>query len=148
MHGTRPFTGKMLIGGKLVESVDGQWLDSINPADETMLGLVTRLRPGGGTAPWDEAAVAALARRVTATVGPALRAAVRSLADAGDAAADLEQLVLWRVLRGLPAARLGSEVASIAGSGSSPAACCLTFGVSRPRSGAVRRSRPGRRAPT
>lgn len=40
MHGTRPLSGKMLIGGKLVESVDGQWLESINPADESPLGRV------------------------------------------------------------------------------------------------------------
>ncbi|MGD0025035.1 MAG: aldehyde dehydrogenase family protein [Xanthobacteraceae bacterium] len=40
MHGTQPITGKMLIGGKLVESVDGQWLESINPADESSLGRV------------------------------------------------------------------------------------------------------------
>jgi betaine-aldehyde dehydrogenase len=40
MHGTRPITGKMLIDGKLVESVDGQWLESINPADESTLGRV------------------------------------------------------------------------------------------------------------
>jgi betaine-aldehyde dehydrogenase len=40
MHGTVPFNGKMLINGKLVESVDGGWLESINPADETKLGRV------------------------------------------------------------------------------------------------------------
>jgi betaine-aldehyde dehydrogenase len=40
VHGTRPMSGKMLIGGKLVESVDGQWLESINPADESALGRV------------------------------------------------------------------------------------------------------------
>jgi betaine-aldehyde dehydrogenase len=40
MHGTRVLSGKMLIGGKLVDGVDGQWLESINPADETTLGRV------------------------------------------------------------------------------------------------------------
>ena len=37
MHGTTIpyFTGKMLIGGELVESKGGGWLESINPADET-----------------------------------------------------------------------------------------------------------------
>ena len=42
MHGTTmPYmTGKMLIGGELVESKSGQWLESINPADETALGRV------------------------------------------------------------------------------------------------------------
>jgi betaine-aldehyde dehydrogenase len=33
-------TGLMLIGGELVESRSGQWLESINPADETPLGRV------------------------------------------------------------------------------------------------------------
>jgi betaine-aldehyde dehydrogenase len=56
MHGTRPITGKMLIGGKLVESVDGQWLDSINPADETVLGRV----PLGSARDMDLAVDAAL----------------------------------------------------------------------------------------
>lgn len=34
------FTGWMLIDGKLVASQGGQWLESINPADETALGRV------------------------------------------------------------------------------------------------------------
>jgi aldehyde dehydrogenase (NAD+)/betaine-aldehyde dehydrogenase len=33
-------TGRMLIGGELVESKDGAWLESINPADESPLGRV------------------------------------------------------------------------------------------------------------
>ncbi|MDH7795059.1 MULTISPECIES: aldehyde dehydrogenase family protein [unclassified Beijerinckia] len=40
MHGMKDVTGKMLIGGKLVDSLDGGWLESINPADETQLGRV------------------------------------------------------------------------------------------------------------
>ncbi len=32
--------GRMLIGGKLVESRNGQWLESINPVDESPLGRV------------------------------------------------------------------------------------------------------------
>jgi betaine-aldehyde dehydrogenase len=44
MHGTNAsgayMTGRMLIGGELVESKDGGWLESINPADETALGRV------------------------------------------------------------------------------------------------------------
>src|ERR1700675_593233 len=44
MHGTNAsgtfMTGRMLIGGELVESKDGGWLDSINPADEFALGRV------------------------------------------------------------------------------------------------------------
>ncbi|MDT2022156.1 aldehyde dehydrogenase family protein [Methylocella sp. CPCC 101449] len=40
MHGMKDITGKMLIGGKLVDSLDGSWLESINPADETQLGRV------------------------------------------------------------------------------------------------------------
>ena len=42
MHGSNLgmsyMTGRMLIGGELVESKDGGWLESINPADETQLG--------------------------------------------------------------------------------------------------------------
>ena len=42
MHGSERgmayMTGRMLIGGELVESKDGGWLESINPADETQLG--------------------------------------------------------------------------------------------------------------
>jgi len=56
MHGTRPITGKMLIDGKLVESVDGRWLDSINPCDETLLGRV----PLGSARDMDLAVDAAL----------------------------------------------------------------------------------------
>lgn len=33
---------KMLIGGELVGSVSGRWLESINPADEQYLGEVPR----------------------------------------------------------------------------------------------------------
>lgn len=33
---------RMLIGGELVESVDGGWIDSVNPADETVIGRVPR----------------------------------------------------------------------------------------------------------
>jgi betaine-aldehyde dehydrogenase len=33
-------TGLMLIDGKLVKSIDGNWLESINPADESALGRV------------------------------------------------------------------------------------------------------------
>ena len=40
MHETNYMTGRMLIGGKLVESVAGGWLETINPADETALGRV------------------------------------------------------------------------------------------------------------
>jgi betaine-aldehyde dehydrogenase len=44
MHGTNAaqayMTGRMLIGGELVESKDGAWLESINPADESPLGRV------------------------------------------------------------------------------------------------------------
>ena len=40
MTATEFTSGKMLIGGQLVESVDGGWLTSINPADETYLGRV------------------------------------------------------------------------------------------------------------
>ncbi|NUB45634.1 aldehyde dehydrogenase family protein [Fertoebacter nigrum] len=32
----------MLIGGELVEAIDGAWIESINPADETVIGRVPR----------------------------------------------------------------------------------------------------------
>jgi betaine-aldehyde dehydrogenase len=35
-----PLIGNMLIGGELVESVDGSWLESINPATEEYIGRV------------------------------------------------------------------------------------------------------------
>jgi len=80
MRGTRPFSGKMLIGGKLVESIDGKWLDSINPADETELGRV----PLGSARDMDmavEAAVQAFPARAGLSV--AKRAEyVHALADA------------------------------------------------------------------
>ncbi|MBY5775158.1 aldehyde dehydrogenase family protein [Rhizobium leguminosarum] len=38
MH--EPITGRMLIGGNLVESEGGQWLDTIDPANETIIGRV------------------------------------------------------------------------------------------------------------
>ena len=37
-----PHTGLMLIGGELVESLDGGWLDSLNPATEAYIGKVPR----------------------------------------------------------------------------------------------------------
>lgn len=51
---SEPIVGRMLIGGQLVESLGGKWLDSINPADETILGRVPL-----GTDADVEAAVAA-----------------------------------------------------------------------------------------
>jgi betaine-aldehyde dehydrogenase len=40
MHDFNHMTGLMLIDGKLTESIGGGWLESINPADETVLGRV------------------------------------------------------------------------------------------------------------
>ena len=37
-----PFTGRMLIAGELAESVGAQWLDSINPATEEVVGKFPR----------------------------------------------------------------------------------------------------------
>lgn len=37
--------GRMLIGGKLVESVSGQWLESVNPATEEVIGRVPAATP-------------------------------------------------------------------------------------------------------
>ena len=48
-------TGRMLIGGELVESKDGGWLESINPANEEPIGRV----PMGSKADMDAAVAAA-----------------------------------------------------------------------------------------
>ena len=37
-----PVTGRMLIGGELVESSGGNWIDSINPATGEVIGKVPR----------------------------------------------------------------------------------------------------------
>ncbi len=37
-----PISGRMLIGGKLVESSDGGWIDCLNPANEEYIGKVPR----------------------------------------------------------------------------------------------------------
>jgi acyl-CoA reductase-like NAD-dependent aldehyde dehydrogenase len=57
MDKNESFNGKMLIGGKLVESQGGEWLNSTNPADESYLGRV----PMGNTADMNAAVDAALA---------------------------------------------------------------------------------------
>src|SRR6266481_3507518 len=49
-----PATGRMLIGGQLVESSGGNWIESINPANEECIGKVPR-----GTAADVEQAVGA-----------------------------------------------------------------------------------------
>lgn len=38
----QPVTGRMLIGGELVESLSGNWIESINPATEDYIGKVPR----------------------------------------------------------------------------------------------------------
>ena len=57
MDQTNPtyMTGRMLVGGELVESASGEWLESINPADETPLGRV----PMGSAADMNAAVAAA-----------------------------------------------------------------------------------------
>lgn len=76
----KPMSGRMLIGGKLVESAGGQWLDSINPADESYLGRV----PHGNAADMKAAVDAALAAQPAwAALPMAQRASViHKLADA------------------------------------------------------------------
>ncbi|MFT3816553.1 MAG: aldehyde dehydrogenase family protein [Rubrivivax sp.] len=41
-----PIEGRMLIGGELVQGRGGQWLDSVNPADESPLGRVPHADAG------------------------------------------------------------------------------------------------------
>ncbi|MBL8379947.1 MAG: aldehyde dehydrogenase family protein [Burkholderiales bacterium] len=78
--GREPVDGRMLIDGRMVESVDVQWLDSINPADETLLGRV----PAGTRRDMDLAvAAAAKAQPAWAALPMARRAEiVNALADA------------------------------------------------------------------
>ena len=73
-------TGLMLIGGELVESRDGQWLESINPADESPLGRV----PQGSVADMAAAVdAAAAAQPAWAALSMAQRAAyIHKLGDA------------------------------------------------------------------
>ena len=73
-------TGLMLIGGELVESRDGQWLESINPADESVLGRV----PLGSAADMAAAVdAAAAAQPAWAALSMAQRAAyIHKLGDA------------------------------------------------------------------
>src|SRR3954471_765685 len=74
------FTGRMLIGGERVESRDGGWLESINPADESPLGRV----PMGSAADMQAAVTAAAgAQPAWAGLSMAQRADyIRKLADA------------------------------------------------------------------
>src|SRR4051812_16227935 len=76
----------MLIDGQLVESESGQWLESVNPADEQPIGRV----PLGSAADMDRAVAAAeRAQRAWARLPIAERAAgLRRLADAIDAEAE------------------------------------------------------------
>src|SRR5579863_3401799 len=73
-------TGLMLIGGELVESRDGQWLESISPADEAPIGRV----PLGSAADMSAAVEAAeKAQPAWAALSMAQRAAyVHKLGDA------------------------------------------------------------------
>src|SRR5258708_800520 len=84
MHGTNApeayMTGRMLIDGELVESKDGAWLESINPADESPLGRV----PMGSVADMAAAVEAAeKAQPAWAALSMAQRAAfIHKLGDA------------------------------------------------------------------
>jgi acyl-CoA reductase-like NAD-dependent aldehyde dehydrogenase len=96
MHGTTmPYmTGKMLIGGELVESKSGQWLESINPADETALG---RVPMGNAEDMADAVAAAEKAQPAWAALSMAQRSEyIHKLGDAilkrGDEIARIESL--------------------------------------------------------
>src|SRR2546423_7646321 len=98
MHGRKArqayMTGRMLIGGELVESKDGAWLESINPADESALGRV----PLGSAADMNAAVEAAeKAQPAWAALSMAQRADyIHKLGDAilarGDEIARIESL--------------------------------------------------------
>ena len=64
--------GLMLIGGELVESESGAWLDSVNPATEELIGRV----PAGTKADVERAyEAAAAAQPAWAAFTPAARGA-------------------------------------------------------------------------
>jgi acyl-CoA reductase-like NAD-dependent aldehyde dehydrogenase len=71
---------KMLIGGELVAAASGRWLESINPANEELLGEV----PRGDKQDVERAyQAAAKAQPEWEAIGPGKRAAyLRKLADA------------------------------------------------------------------
>ena len=75
---TRAAEYKMLIGGELVPSSSGEWIDSVNPATEEVIGYV----PAGGKPDVDRAVEsAAAAFPMWAALDPAQRAAyLRDLA--------------------------------------------------------------------
>ena len=81
-----PTTGRMLIGGELVESSGGKWMESINPANEERIGKV----PRGTAADVDHAVAAAETAQVAwAELSVAQRAEyLVKLADALAARAD------------------------------------------------------------
>jgi len=51
----KPITGRMLVGGELIESSGGEWIESLNPATEDFIGKV----PRGTASDVDQAAQAA-----------------------------------------------------------------------------------------
>jgi acyl-CoA reductase-like NAD-dependent aldehyde dehydrogenase len=73
-------TGRMLIGGELVESKDGGWLESINPSDESPLGRV----PMGSPADMN-AAVEAAEKAQPAWAALAMSARAEYIHKLGDA---------------------------------------------------------------
>ena len=81
-----PKTGRMLIGGQLVDSSSGRWTESINPANEEYIGRVAR----GTAADVDQAVAAAeTAQAAWAELSVAQRAEyLFKLADALAARAD------------------------------------------------------------
>jgi betaine-aldehyde dehydrogenase len=80
------YEGRMLIDGELVESEGGQWLESVNPADERPIGRV----PMGTAADMDRAVAAAERAQVSwaRLPIPERAAALRELAAAIDAEAE------------------------------------------------------------
>lgn len=84
--------GRMLIGGKLVESRSSRWLESVNPADETVIGRV----PAAGPEDVDAAVRAALdafdawAGLSMAERAQALRGYARRLREEGERILEVE----------------------------------------------------------
>src|SRR5258706_5737963 len=92
MHGMNApeayMTGRMLIGGELVESKDGAWLESINPTDESALGRV----PMGSVADMG-AAVEAAVRAQPASAALVMAQRAGFIHKLGDAVLALTQVI-------------------------------------------------------
>jgi delta 1-pyrroline-5-carboxylate dehydrogenase len=102
---TNYLSGLMLIDGSLVESSDGSWMESINPATEEVIGRI----PNGTAADVDRAVASAeTAQRAWADLSVPERAGyLNKLADAVEARATMPGLVTSCRVRPSPVPSIG-----------------------------------------